>query len=59
MCQHLISIIDRHQCDVKHSLERKGNPYSLVLTKTSGSFERSVKRFEANRRLLNALPITE
>jgi hypothetical protein len=59
MRQHLIDIIDRHQCDVKHSLERKGSPYSLVLTKTSGSFERAVKRFEANRRLLNALPIAE
>ena len=59
MRHHLISIIDRHQCDVKHSLERKGSPYSLVLTKTSGSFERAVKRFEANRRLLNALPIAE
>jgi hypothetical protein len=31
----------------------------LVLTKTSGSFERAVKRFEADRRLLNALPIAE
>ena len=59
MRHHLISIIDRHQCDVKHSLERKGSPYSLVLTKTSGSFERAVKRFEANRRLLNALPVAE
>ena len=59
MRRHLIDIIYRHQCDVKHSLERKGSPYSLVLTKTSGSFERSVKRFEANRRLLNALPIAE
>jgi hypothetical protein len=59
MRQHLIDIIDRHQCDVKHSLERKGSPYSLVLTKTEGSFERAVKRFEANRRLLNALPIVE
>ena len=59
MRQHLIGIIDRHQCDIKHSLERKGSPYSLVLTKTSGSFERAVKRFEANRRLLNALPIAE
>jgi hypothetical protein len=56
MRQHLISIIDRHQCDVKHALERKGSPYSLVLTKSSGSFERAAKRFEANRRLLSALP---
>ncbi len=59
MRQHLISIINRHQCDVNYALERKGSPYSLVLTKTSGSFERAVKRFEANRRLLSALPVAE
>ncbi|HEV3259068.1 MAG TPA: 2OG-Fe(II) oxygenase [Gemmataceae bacterium] len=57
--QHLIGMIDRHQCDLKHALERKGSPFALVLTKTSGSFERAVKRFEANRRLLNALPVAE
>ncbi len=59
MRQHLISMIGRHQCDIKHALERKGSPYSLVLTKTSGSFERAVKRFEANRRLLSTLPVAE
>ena len=53
--QHLIGMIDRHQCDVRHALERKGSPYSLVLTKTTGSFERAVKRFEADRRLLKVL----
>ena len=52
--QHLIGIIDRHQCDVKHTLERKGSPYSLVLTKTTGSFDRALKRFEADCRLLSA-----
>ena len=56
MRQHLIGIIDRHQCDVKHALERKGSPYSLVLTKTTGSFDRALKRFEADCRLLSALP---
>ena len=54
MRQHLIGIIDRHQCDVKHTLERKGSPYSLVLTKTTGSFDRALKRFEADCRLLSA-----
>jgi hypothetical protein len=53
---HLISNIDQHRCDVKHTLERKGRPYSLVLTKTNGSFERAVKRYEDDRRLLNVLP---
>ena len=56
MRQHLIGMINRHQCDVKHALVRKGSPYSLVLTKTTGSFERAVKRFEADRRLLSELP---
>ena len=56
MRQHLISIIAQHQCDVKYALERKGSPFSLVLTKTTGSFERAVKRFEMDRRLLHALP---
>jgi hypothetical protein len=55
MRQHLIGMIGRHQCDVKYILERKGSPYSLVLTKTTGSFERATKRFEANRRLLKVL----
>ena len=55
MRQHLIGMIGRHHCDVKHALERKGSPYSLVLTKTTGSFERAAKRFEANCRLLKVL----
>ena len=54
--QHLVGMIGRHQCDVKHGLERKGSPYSLVLTKTTGSFDRAMKRFEADRLLLKALP---
>jgi len=54
--QHLIGIIERHQCDVNYALERKGSPYSLVLTKTTGSFDRALKRFETDCRLLNALP---
>lgn len=54
--QHLIRMIYRHQCDVKHALERKGNPYSLVLTQTTGSFDWALERFELSCRLLNELP---
>lgn len=53
--QHLIGMIDRHDCDVRHALERKGSPYSLVLTKTTGSFDRAAKRFGADCRLLRVL----
>ncbi len=56
--QHLIDMIGRRQCDVEHALERKGSPYSLVLTKTTGSFDRAVKQFEADRRLLSELPLS-
>ncbi len=55
MRQHLIDMIDRHACDVNHALERKGSPYSLVLTKTTGSFQRASRRFEADCRLLQIL----
>jgi hypothetical protein len=55
MRQHVIGMIARHQCDVKHALERKGSPYSLVLTKTTGSFARATKRFQENCRLLKTL----
>jgi len=56
MRQHVIGMIQRHRCDVKHALERKGSPFSLVLTKTTGSFERAVKRFQTDLKLLDALP---
>jgi len=56
MRRHLIDMIGRYQCDVEHALERKGSPYGLVLTKTTGSCDRAVKRFEEDRRLLSALP---
>ncbi|HVA46254.1 MAG TPA: hypothetical protein VNH11_07765 [Pirellulales bacterium] len=54
--RHVLDSIGRHQCDVKSTLERKGSPHALLLTKTTGSFERAVKRFEADRRLLRELP---
>jgi hypothetical protein len=54
---HLISMIEKHRCDVKHALERRGSPYSLVLTKTTGSFQRAVQEFAINRRLLSELPV--
>ena len=54
--QHMIGIIQKHQCDIKHSLERTRRPYILALTKTTGSFERALKRYEMDRQLLSELP---
>jgi hypothetical protein len=48
-------VIGQHHCDVKYELERKGRPYSLVLTKTTGSFDRATARFEAGCGLLKVL----
>ncbi len=56
--RHLIGMIASHQCDVKHKLERKGSPYSLVLTKTRGSYDRALKRYKADQKLLASLPTT-
>ncbi len=54
--KHLIHVINNDRCDVKTREERKGSPYSLVLTKTTGSFERALQRFETDCRLLESLP---
>lgn len=53
---HLEHEIFRHEYDVTHTLERRGSPYSLILTKTTGSFERAVKRYQLNLKLLQSLP---
>jgi hypothetical protein len=53
---HLTGIIRQYGCDVTAALERRGSPYSLLLTKTTGSYDRAVKRFEADRLLLRELP---
>jgi len=55
--RHLMSMIDYHECDVNCALERKGSPFSLVLTKNTGSFERALERFNTDCRLLSELPI--
>ncbi len=54
--QHLITKLNQHQCDVTHTLERTKSPYTLVLTKTTGSFDRALKRFHADQRQLAELP---
>jgi hypothetical protein len=53
--RHVITKIEHHKCDVKHTLERKGSPYSLVFTKTTGSYDRAVKRYEKDCRLLQIM----
>ncbi len=53
--RHLLDEIHRNKLDVTHTLERRGSPLSLIFTKTTGSYERSVKRFEADQKLLATL----
>jgi len=57
--KHVIEKINRHQCDVTHTLERKKSPFVLVLTKTTGSFERVLKRYKTDLQLLSELPLVE
>lgn len=40
--RHLHEMIDRHRCDIDHVTERKGRPYTLVCTKNTASYLRSV-----------------
>lgn len=56
---HLIQEIDRQRFDVTHKLEKLRSPFSLVLTKTQGSFNRTLRRYQLDRELLEALPRSE
>ncbi len=53
---HVLDMVGRHRCDLKHALERQGGPHTLVLTKTRGDYDRAVKRYTADQQLLRALP---
>ncbi|QDU24211.1 2OG-Fe(II) oxygenase [Urbifossiella limnaea] len=54
--RHVIQQVERHRSDVTHRLERTGRPYTLVLTKTTGSYDRAVQRYKTDCRLLRELP---
>jgi hypothetical protein len=53
--QHLHQQIDHHRIDCAHVTERRGRPYTLVCTKNQASFERDLKQFETNCKLLKEL----
>jgi len=53
--QHLHEQIRIHKIDMTHVTERKGNPLTLVCTKTRGAYERAMAQFEQDVRWLEAL----
>lgn len=53
--QHLHQQIEKHGCDVTHVTERKGSPQTLVCTKTQASYQRRLKQFAVDQKLLAEL----
>jgi len=53
--QHLHEQVTVHKLDMTHVTEREGSPYTLVCTKTRGSYVRAVQRYEDDVRSLAAL----
>jgi hypothetical protein len=47
--------IDHHRIDCAHVTERRGRPYTLVCTKNQASFERDLKQYKTDRKLLMEL----
>ncbi len=46
--QHLHNTIDRDQLDTTHVTEHRGNPHTLVCTKTTGSHQRALKAHQVD-----------
>jgi hypothetical protein len=53
--QHLHQQIRRHHCDCTHVTERVGRPQTLVCTKTQASYERRLKQYHQDLKLLAEL----
>ncbi len=55
--EHVVSQINRQGLDAtKKQLDRSTRPFTLHLTKTNGSYQRAVKRYEEDLKLLASLP---
>lgn len=52
---HIHQQVDRNRCDLLHVTERKGRPYTLVLTKTRASYERALQQRDLDTKLLAEL----
>ena len=52
---HIESEVRKSSADVDSRLEKRGNPYRLVFTKTLCSYERAAKQFETDTAVLNRL----
>jgi hypothetical protein len=52
---HLHRQIDQHRFDCAHVTERRGRPYTLVCTKNQTSFERVLKQYNTDCKLLKDL----
>ena len=53
---HVLHQISRDQLDVSTTLSKQGRPYTLIMSKTQGSYERAVKQHEQDYQLLQQLP---
>ncbi|MCZ2340670.1 MAG: 2OG-Fe(II) oxygenase [Bacteroidales bacterium] len=52
---HVITTMRRHKSDATQTLDCTKRPYTLVLKKTLGSYERAVKRYKMNLNLIREL----
>ena len=53
--RHIHSQIESHGCDCTHDTEHRGSPHTLVCKKTQTSYERRLKQYHTDQKLLAAL----
>jgi hypothetical protein len=57
--RHLHEMIRTKRCDLTHVTERRGSPYTLVCTKTTGSYNRKCKRRKRDLQHLSRIQALE
>jgi hypothetical protein len=53
--RHIHGQIELHDCDCTHDTERRGSPQTLVCKKTQTSYERRLKQYRTDQKLLAEL----
>ena len=57
--QHLVDVIRSKKIDVTTGIEKTSSPHKLVLTKTIASYDRTLKQYHNDIKLLATLPKVE
>lgn len=53
--EHILHSVQRHKCDVTHTLDKSSSPQTLVFRKSTHDYQRTLQTYNEHRKLLEKL----